>query len=47
VRDQHDQVLDDRVSGLGLSVAVEEAPFEPEAGAYKNAPASHGHHHDH
>jgi len=47
LRYQHDHVLDDMVIGLGLSVAVEEAPFEPEAGAYKNAPASHGHHHDH
>ena len=47
LRYQHDHVLDDMVIGLGLSVAVEEAPFEPEGGAYKNAPASHGHHHDH
>ncbi|UVW35457.1 urease accessory protein UreE [SAR92 clade bacterium H455] len=47
LRYQHDHVLDDMVIGLGLSVAVEEVPFEPEAGAYKNAPASHGHHHDH
>ncbi|MDB4260310.1 urease accessory protein UreE [Porticoccaceae bacterium] len=47
LRYQHDHVLDTMVIGLGLSVAVEEAPFEPEAGAYKNAPASHGHHHDH
>ena len=30
----HDHVLDDMVRGLGLSVMVEEAPFEPEAGAY-------------
>lgn len=30
----HDHVLDDMVRGLGLSIAVEEAPFEPEAGAY-------------
>lgn len=47
LRYQHDHVLDEMVIGLGLSVAVEEAPFEPEAGAYKNTPASHGHHHDH
>ena len=47
LRYQHDHVLDEMVIGLGLSVAVEEAPFEPEAGAYKNSPASHGHHHDH
>jgi len=30
----HDHVLDDMVRGLGLSVTVHEAPFEPEAGAY-------------
>jgi urease accessory protein len=27
-------VLDEMVRGLGLSVTVEAAPFEPEAGAY-------------
>jgi urease accessory protein len=36
----HDHVLDDMVRGLGLEVLVEQAPFEPEAGAY-------GHSHDH
>jgi urease accessory protein len=40
----HDHVLDDMVRGLGLSVVVEEAPFEPEAGAYGH---SHGHGHGH
>jgi urease accessory protein len=30
----HDHVLDDMVRGLGLVVSVEQAPFEPEAGAY-------------
>ena len=34
LRYQHDHVLDDMVRGLGLTVLVEEAPFEPEAGAY-------------
>jgi urease accessory protein len=33
-----DHVLDNMVRGLGLAVAQESAPFEPEAGAY-----SHGH----
>jgi len=33
-----DHVLDEMVRGLGLVVAHESAPFEPEAGAY-----SHGH----
>ena len=45
VRYQHDHVLDDMVTGLGLEVTVEDAPFEPEAGAYKRA--SHGHQHSH
>ena len=41
----HDHVLDDMLRGLGLEVAVQQAPFEPEAGAY--APAhGHGHSHD-
>ncbi len=35
----HDHVLDDMVRALGLLVIVEEAPFEPEAGAYSH---SHG-----
>ena len=47
LRYQHDHVLDDMVIGLGLSVAVEQAPFEPEAGAYKNSSTGHSHSHDH
>jgi urease accessory protein len=49
VRYQHDHVLDAMVRGLGLTVAVEQAPFEPESGAYSSASHSHeeGHHHDH
>lgn len=43
IRYQHDHVLDDMVRGLGLDVEVENAPFEPEAGAYATA----GHHHEH
>jgi urease accessory protein len=39
LRYQHDYVLDDMVRGLGLSVETEQAPFEPEAGAY----GSHSH----
>lgn len=38
----HDHVLDDMLRGLGLTVAVEQAPFEPEAGAYA---AGHAHRH--
>ncbi|MDH0301500.1 MULTISPECIES: urease accessory protein UreE [unclassified Pseudomonas] len=47
LRYQHDHVLDDMVRGLGLEVAAEQAPFEPEAGAYQSASHSHGHGHDH
>ncbi|QWA09671.1 urease accessory protein UreE [Sodalis ligni] len=43
VRYQHDHVLDDMARGLGAKVSTEQAPFEPEAGAYQSAP--HGHHH--
>lgn len=47
VRYQHDHVLDEMVRGLGLAVTVEQAPFEPEAGAYgghsHSALAPHGH----
>ncbi|HHJ13391.1 MAG TPA: urease accessory protein UreE [Gammaproteobacteria bacterium] len=38
----HDHVLDDMLRQLGLSPVVEQAPFEPEAGAYQQA--AHGHH---
>jgi urease accessory protein len=43
LRYRHDHVLDDMARGLGLSVIVEEAPFEPEPGAYQGS--SHGHDH--
>ncbi|WP_110971033.1 urease accessory protein UreE [Pseudomonas huaxiensis] len=45
VRYQHDYVLDDMVRGFGLEVTLEQAPFEPEAGAYQSAPHSHAHSH--
>lgn len=45
LRYQHDHVLDEMLRGLGLTVLVEQAPFEPEAGAYQNAPHAHGHDH--
>ena len=44
VRYQHDHVLDDMVRGLGLSVEIEQAPFEPEAGAYEAGGHAHSHH---
>jgi urease accessory protein len=46
VRYQHDHVLDDMIKGLGLQVTVEQAPFEPEAGAYQNIGGGHSHSHD-
>ena len=42
----HDHVLDDMLLGLGLHVVVEQAPFEPEAGAYSGG-HSHSHSHSH
>lgn len=47
LRYQHDHVLDDMVRGFGLRVTREQAPFEPEAGAYQSAPHSHSHSHSH
>ncbi|MBK5001019.1 urease accessory protein UreE [Pseudomonas sp. S31] len=47
LRYQHDHVLDDMLRGLGLTVEAEQAPFEPEAGAYQSAPHSHNHSHEH
>ncbi|MCB1767833.1 MAG: urease accessory protein UreE, partial [Candidatus Competibacteraceae bacterium] len=34
LRYPHDHVLDDMTRELGLTVSREQAPFEPEAGAY-------------
>jgi urease accessory protein len=49
VRYQHDHVLDDMIRGLKLAVVVEQAVFEPEAGAYGQHSHStkdgHGHAH--
>lgn len=33
----HDHVLDEMVIGLGIQVSEEQAPFEPESGAYGHA----------
>jgi urease accessory protein len=43
----HDHVLDDMLRGFGLTVIVEQAPFEPEGGAYVSASHSHAHPHAH
>jgi urease accessory protein len=47
IRYAHDHVLDDMISGLGLTVLREKGPFEPEPGAYGGSVAGHGHHHPH
>lgn len=47
LRYQHDHVLDDMLRQMGLDVVVEQAPFEPEAGAYQQAANGHQHHHNH
>jgi urease accessory protein len=41
LRYEHDHVLDEMLQGLGLTVIVCQAPFEPEPGAY----GGHGHSH--
>lgn len=57
LRYQHDHVLDEMIRGLGLNVITEQAPFEPESGAYnrgghhhhrtrEHSNQSHAHHHD-
>ncbi|MDD9940809.1 MAG: urease accessory protein UreE, partial [Myxococcales bacterium] len=46
LRYQHDHVLDEMVRGLGLEVVCEQAPFEPEGGAYAGGHGDgrgHGH----
>lgn len=45
----HDHVLDDMVRELGLEVICEQAPFEPETGAYSGGshPAHSHHSHSH
>jgi len=40
LRYRHDHVLDDMLRGQGYTVEIEQAPFEPEGGAYGG-----GHHH--
>ena len=44
LRYQHDHVLDEMVVGLGLTVSVTHAPFEPEGGAYGHAHGTAGEH---
>lgn len=43
-----DPAIESLLEGLGARLAVIEAPFEPEGGAYAAAPGDHGHdHHGH
>jgi urease accessory protein len=44
LRYSHDHVLDEMARGLGLAVTLEQAPFEPEGGAYSHPGHSHGGH---
>lgn len=44
IRYLQDHVLDEMVDSLGLSIAHEQAPFEPEIGAYHK---HHNHNHSH
>ena len=48
LRIRKDPVLKDMLSGLGAHVTEEQAPFEPEAGAYGGGHHHHddGHHHN-
>ena len=41
IRYQRDHVLDDMLRGLGLEVNIEQAPFEPEPGAYGGSADGH------
>ncbi|VAW78767.1 Urease accessory protein UreE [hydrothermal vent metagenome] len=45
LRYQHDHVLDDMLRQMGLHPIVEQAPFEPEAGAYQQTAHTHSHEH--
>lgn len=47
LRYQHDHVLDDMLKGLGLNPVFEQAPFEPEPGAYGDYAHAGGHGHSH
>lgn len=47
LRYSHDHVLDAMVLGFGLKVTIEQAPFEPESGAYHAEPRSDAHLHEH
>ena len=43
IRFERDHVLDEMIRGLGLEIVHEQAPFEPEPGAYSVQGQVHGH----
>jgi len=47
LRYQHDHVLDAMLEQMGLNVQIEQAPFEPEAGAYQQMTGAGHHSHEH
>jgi urease accessory protein len=47
LRYQCDYVLDDMAQSLGMHITHEQAPFEPESGAYHSHGDGHGHSHTH
>lgn len=47
LRIRKDAVLKDMLEGLGASVTEEQAPFEPESGAYGGVGGGHHHHGEH
>lgn len=47
LRIRRDHVIEAMVIGLGGTVTLIEAPFDPESGAYAPGHGGHGHSHDH
>ena len=47
IRIRHDHVIEDMLVGLGAKVVQIDAPFDPEGGAYAQAPHNHDHDHEH
>jgi urease accessory protein len=47
MRIRHDSVLKEMLEGVGATVTNEDAPFEPESGAYGDAGGGHAHGHGH
>jgi urease accessory protein len=47
MRIRQDSVLKEMLEGVGATVTNEDAPFEPESGAYGDAGGGHGHGHEH